>query len=257
VIDSRADIHPAAKLGSNVTVGPWTLIDANVEIGDGSVIGPHVVIRGPTKIGKNNQIFQFASVGEDTQDKKYKKGEETYLEIGDNNVIRECVTINRGTVQGGGITSIGNDNLLMAYVHIAHDCKIANHTIFANYVGLAGHVTVQDYVGFGGYAAVHQFCTVGAHAFVGKASMVTQDVLPYVLVSGSDPVACGLNAIGLKRRGFSNEVIEQLKHAYKVIYRDDLTVAQVLVVLEPMIENCPELKLMLDVLKGSERGIVR
>lgn len=256
MLDSRADIHPQARIGKNVSVGPWTIIGPDVVIDEGTIIEPHVIIRGPTKIGKNNHIFQFSSIGEDPQDKKYH-GEDTLLEIGDNNVIREFCTLNRGTVQGGGVTRIGNGNLLMAYVHIAHDCIIANNAIFANYVGLAGHVTVEDYAIFGGYAAVHQFCVVGAHSFIGKASMVTKDVLPYVLVSGAEPVACGINAEGLKRRGFSAEAITILRRAYKIIFRNDLTVVQAIAELECLLLECPEVQLLIDGLKKSTRGIVR
>lgn len=256
MIDPRADIHPDAKIAANVSVGPWTIIGPDVEIGEGTVIGSHVVIPAHTRIGKNNKIYQFSSVGEDPQDKKYH-GEITTLEMGDDNVIRECCTINRGTVQGGGVTRIGNGNLLMAYVHIAHDCIIANNAIFANYVGLAGHVTVEDYAIFGGYAAVHQFCIVGAHSFVGKSSMVTKDVLPYVLVSGAEPVACGINVEGLKRRNFSADTINQLRRAYKIIFRNDLTVVQAVAELEKMLTDCPEVQPLIAAMQKSTRGIVR
>lgn len=256
MIDSRAEIDSKAKIAENVTVGPWTIIGPDVEIGSGTWIGPHAVIKGPTRIGKDNKIFQFASVGDDPQDKKYL-GEKTFLEIGDRNVIRECCTINRGTVQGGGVTRIGDDNLFMAYVHIAHDCIIANQTIFSNYVGLAGHVTVEDYAIFGCYAAVHQFCTIGAHSFIARATMVTKDVLPYLLVSGYNAEACGLNTEGLKRRGFDAEAINQLRRAYKIIFRNDLTAMQAMEELAPLVSECAAIQPMIDALQKSERGIVR
>lgn len=257
MIDPRADIHPNAQIGKDVTIGPWTLIGPDVVIGDGTWIASHVVIKGPTRIGRENKIFQFASVGEDPQDKKYK-GEKTRLEIGDRNDIRESCTINRGTEQGGGLTSIGNDNLFMAYVHIAHDCHIHNQTIFANYSGLAGHVIIEDCVIFGGYAAVHQFCTIGAHSFIAKSTMVTKDVLPYLMIAGGyTPTASGLNLEGLKRRGFSADTIQQIKRAYKIIFRSDLTVVDALVQLEPLAAECDAVKPMIDALKNSVRGVVR
>jgi UDP-N-acetylglucosamine acyltransferase len=256
VIDKRADIHPSARIAEGVTIGPWTVIGADVEIGEGSHIGSHVVIKGPTRIGKDNKIYQFASVGEDPQDKKWQ-GEKTYLEVGDRNVIREFCTLNRGTVQGGGATRVGNDNLLMAYVHLAHDCIIGNGTIFANNASLAGHVTVHDYVTLGGFSGVHQNCVLGAYSFVAKAAIVAKDVLPYVLVTGNMAEVCGLNTEGLKRRGFSAEVITALRRAYKVIYRSGLTVSQALTSLEDMVLETPEIQLLIDALKLSTRGIVR
>ncbi|MBS0358537.1 MAG: acyl-ACP--UDP-N-acetylglucosamine O-acyltransferase [Proteobacteria bacterium] len=256
MIDPRVEIHPTARVANDVTIGPWTVIGPHVEIGEGSWIGPHVVINGPTRIGKNNQIFQFASVGEVPQDKKYS-GEDTTLEIGDNNTIREYCTINRGTTQGGSVTRIGNDNWIMAYVHIAHDCIIGNNNIFSSYSALAGHVTIQDYVTLSGFAAVHQFCEVGAHSFVARATCVTRDVLPYLLVAGYDASVCGLNTTGLKRRGFTTEMIENLRRAYKIIFRQGLTVEQALTELENLLSESPEVKLLLDALKNSKRGIVR
>jgi UDP-N-acetylglucosamine acyltransferase len=256
VIDNRADIHPSAKIGENVVIGPWTVIGEDVEIGDGCYIGPHVVIRGPTKLGKQNRIFQFSSIGEESQDKKFN-GEKTYLEIGDNNTIREFVTINRGTVQGGGYTRIGNDNWLMAYVHVAHDCIIGNHTIFSNNASLAGHVTVEDHVILAGFSGVHQFCSIGAHSFVAKATYITKDVLPYVLVSGYTATTSGLNSEGLRRRGFDNDTLEHLKRAYKVIFRKGLTVKNAIVELQEMLPQCPEISAFINGLQNSTRGIVR
>lgn len=256
MIDNRADIASSARIADGVTIGPWSIIGPNVEIGEGTWIGPHVVINGPTKIGRNNKIYQFASVGEDPQDKKYNN-EETYLEIGDNNIIREFCTLNRGTVQDGGITKIGNDNLLMAYVHIAHDCIIGNHTVFANNASLAGHAIIKDYAILSGFAGIHQFCVVGEHSFVAKATIVSKDVLPYVLVAGHEAEACGLNLVGLKRRGFSAETINLLKRAYKIIYRNGLTVAQSIEQLKELAEQSAEVRLMMEALQQSTRSIVR
>jgi len=258
MIDSRAVIHANAKLGKNVTVGPFAVIGEGVEIGDDTWIGPHVVIKGPTRIGKHNKIYQFASIGEDPQDKKYQ-GEDTSLEIGDHNVIRECVTLNRGTVQGGGVTSIGNHNLLMAYVHVAHDCRISNYSIFANSATLAGHVYVDDYAILSGFSMVHQYCYIGQYSFVAAATGIGKDVLPYLMVSGSGREASvfGLNSVGLKRNGFTDETINQLKRAYKIIFRQNLTVPQAIDGLKEMLSDCPQIQLMIDGLTRSDRGIVR
>lgn len=256
MIDNRADIAASARIADGVTIGPWTIIGPDVEIGEGTWVGPHTLIKGPTKIGRNNKIYQFSSIGEDSQDKKYN-GERTYLEIGDNNVIREFCTINRGNLQHGGITKIGNDNHLMAYVHVAHDCIIGNHTVFANNASLAGHVTVNDHVILSGFSGVHQFCVLGEHSFVAKATMVSKDVLPFVLVSGHEAEACGLNLVGLKRRGFSPETVSILKRAYKIIYRSNLTVLESLEQLQELAHQSPEVKQMMDALQQSTRSIVR
>jgi UDP-N-acetylglucosamine acyltransferase len=256
LIDERAIIHATAKISANVTIGPGAVIGADVEIAEGSWIGPHVVIKGPTIIGRENKIFQFSSIGEDPQDKKYC-GEKTLLKIGDRNIFRECCTINRGTLQAGGVTSIGNDNLFMACVHVAHDCIIGDNAIFANHSSLAGHVLVGDHAILSGFSGVHQFCAIGAHSFVGGGSMVTKDVLPYVLVDGHDAKTCGLNAVGLKRRGFSAEAINILRKAYKIIYRNGLTVDQALEQLMELLPECSEVGLMIEALKQSTRGIVR
>ena len=257
MIHPSAIIDPSAKLAADVEVGPWSIIGADVEIDAGTIIGPHVVIKGPTRIGKNNHFFQFSSIGEDTQDKKYA-GEYTLLEIGDNNVIREFCTLNRGTEQGGGVTRIGHHNLLMAYVHVAHDCIIGNHTTFSNYSALAGHVLVDDYAGLGGYAAIHQFCRIGAHSFIAGGTLVVQDVLPYVIVAeGHEAKTCGLNKVGLKRRGFSPETMSALRQAYKIVLRQGLTVEQALNEIEPMAEQCQELNLMIEMLQQSDRGVTR
>lgn len=255
MIHSTAIIDKNAKIGSNTSVGAYSVISANVEIGDNCTIGPHVVIKGPTRIGNNNRILQFASVGEDPQDKKYA-GEATELVIGDNNLIREFVTINRGTVQDRGITRIGNDNWIMSYVHIAHDCEIGNNTIFSNSASLAGHVTVQDYAILGGFTLVHQFCSVGEHAFTGMNSVIAKDVPPYILVSGHMAHPHGLNSEGLKRRGFSADSISKLKTAYKLLYRSSLP----LDVACEQIEDIPSDEVIdkfIQFIRQSSRGILR
>ncbi len=257
MIDSHAIVHPNAKLGENVTVGPWTLIGPDVEIGAGTVIASHVVLKGPTRIGTANKIYPFASLGDDPQDKKYQ-GEKTTLEIGDHNVIREYCTVNRGTTQDKGVTKIGHHNLFMVGSHIAHDCIIGNHTIFVNNVALAGHVTVGDYAILGAYSAVHQFCQIGAHSFIAASSMIRQNVLPYVLIEGGHEArVCGLNKEGLKRNGFSDETISILRSAYKMIFRRNLTVEQALEELVALAATHPPVKLMVDALKKSDRGIIR
>lgn len=256
MIHSTAIIHPTARIASNVEIGPWSLIGPEVEIDEGSWVGPHVVIQGPTKIGKNNKIFQFSSIGESPQDKKFR-GERTFLEIGDRNIIREFCTFNRGTAQDKSVTRIGNDNLFMAYVHIAHDCHIGNHTIFVNNASLAGHVTIEDYVILSGFSGVSQFCRVGAHGFASMGSMVDKDVPPFVKVSGYYAKPFGLNTVGMKRHGLGEETILMLRRAYKIIYRKGLTVKQALTQLESMARECMEVQLFIDFLQSSERGIIR
>ncbi|HMW14065.1 MAG TPA: acyl-ACP--UDP-N-acetylglucosamine O-acyltransferase, partial [Pseudomonadales bacterium] len=206
MIDPRAIIDKDARLASDVVVGPWSIIGPDVEIGAGTVIGPHVVIARSTRIGCNNRIYQFATIGEDCQDKKYH-GETTYLEIGDHNIIREGCTLHRGTVQDKSLTRIGNHNLLMAYVHIAHDCIVGDHTVFANNATLGGHVQVADWAILGGYTLVHQFCQIGGHAFCGTGSVVLKDIPAYVMVNGNSAKAHGINSDGLRRRNFSDEQI--------------------------------------------------
>ena len=256
VIDERAIIDPSAKLAAGVSVGPGTVIGPDVEIGENTWIGPHAVIQGPTIIGKNNKIFQFASVGDEPQDLTYQ-GEPTRLHIGDNNIIREFCMVSRGTVKGGGLTQIGNDNFFMAYSHIGHDSILGNHIIMVNHAALSGHVTVENYAIIGGYAAVHQFCHVGAYAFITRATYVTKDVLPYVMIAGQSTSACGINTVGLRRRGFSSATIDYLRRAYKIIFRKGLTVQQALAELEIMQGECPEVIPMIDALNKSSRGIVR
>lgn len=251
-----AIIHPSAKIANDVTIGPGSFIGADVEIGEGSWVGPHAVIQGPTVIGKNNKIFQFASVGDEPQDVTYQ-GEPTRLEIGDNNIVREYCMISRGTVKGGGLTKIGNDNFFMAYSHIGHDCMVGNNIIMVNYSALSGHVILNDFAIIGGYAAVHQFCHVGAYAFIARATYITKDVLPYVMIAGHTAAACGINTVGLRRRGFSSEAIDYLRRAYKTIFRKGLTVGQAICELELTKEECPEIIPMIEALTSSSRGIVR
>jgi len=256
VISKQAVIDPTAKLATDVTVGPFTFIGPHVEIDAGTVIGPHVVIMGPTKIGKNNQFYQFASIGEACQDKKYH-GEDTRLEIGDNNVFREGCTVHRGTLQGGGITIIGNDNFFMVNTHVAHDCIIGNNVTFSNNAAIAGHVRVGDYASLGGFVGVHQFCSIGAHSFAGGGSMIMKDVAPFVRVFGNPAQIHGLNTVGLTRREFSSEVMQSLKQAYKIVFRTSLTVKDAVAELNELIISCPEVILMRDFLLQSERGVTR
>ena len=256
MIDERAMVHPSAQLAKGVTVGAGTIIGADVEIGENTWIGPYVIIQGPTRIGKNNKIFQFASVGDEPQDITYK-GEPTRLEIGDDNVIREYCMISRGTVKGGGVTRVGHGNFLMAYSHIGHDCLVGDQIIMVNYAALSGHVSVANYAIIGPYAAVHQFCHVGAYAFIARATYVTKDVLPYVMIAGSETSACGINTVGLRRRGFSSAAIDGLRRAYKIIFRKGLTVQEAVSELETMQKDCPEVIPMIDALNESTRGIVR
>ena len=255
-IDPRAVVDPSARLAPGVVIEPYSIIGAEVEIGEGTWIGPHVVIRGPTRIGRDNKIYQFASIGDAPQDKKYR-GEPTRLEIGDRNVIREYCTLNRGTVQDRGVTRVGNDNWIMAYVHIAHDCVLGNNIILANGASLAGHVTLEDWVILGGFTLVHQYCAVGAHAFTGYGTGISMDVPPYVMVSGHPAKPHGLNTEGLRRRGMSAETLRALRNAYKVIYRSSLMLNDAITRLEEMAQSCPEMQLMVDFLRRSQRGIVR
>lgn len=254
MIHSTAIIDPSAQIGRNVEIGPYSIVGANVVIGDDCVIGPHVVLRGPTVLGRNNRIFQFASVGEDCQDKKFK-GEPTQLIIGDNNVIREFVTIHRGTVQDQGITRIGHDNLLMAYVHVAHDCVVGDHVILANNTTLAGHVVVGDWAILGGFTGVHQFCHIGAHAFTAVNSVVVQDVPPYIMAQGHNAVPRTINSEGLKRRGFSAEQISTIKRAFKILYRQGLTVTEAVDKMTQL--QAAELQPLIDFVQHSSRGIIR
>jgi len=255
-IHPTALVHPDAKLGADVNIGAFTIIGAQVEIGAGTQIGPHAVITGHTRIGRGNRIFQFVSLGEEPQDKKYA-GEPTRLEIGDDNVIREFCTFNTGTVQDAGVTRIGHDNWIMAYVHVAHDCDIGNHTIFANNASLAGHVSVQDYAILGGFTGVHQFCRIGAHVITGIASVIRQDIPPYITVAGSPAAPHGINSEGLKRRGYSAEAVSAIKRAYKTLYKSGLGLSDAQTTIAAEAARQPELQPLADFLAVSGRGIIR
>ena len=256
MIHPAAIVDSAARIGANVEIGPYSIIGPDVEIGDDTEIGPHVVIKGHTRIGRENRIFQFCSLGEMPQDKKYA-GESTRLEIGDRNTIREFCTFNLGTVQGGGVTSVGDDNWIMAYVHIAHDCHVANKTIFANGASLAGHVTVDDLVIFGGFTGVHQFCRIGAHVITAASSLVLQDVPPYVMAAGNTAQPYGIHVEGLKRRGFTSEAITELKRAYRTLYKSGLLLEEAKGKLAEQAKTQPDVQLMVDFLEASKRGIIR
>ncbi len=255
-IHPTAIVDPSAKIGAGVSIGAYSVIGADVEIGDNTWIGPHVVINGPTRIGHSNKIFQFSSLGEAPQDKKYN-GEPTRLEIGDRNVIRECVTMSRGTPTGGGVTRIGNDGLFMAYIHVAHDCHVGNNVIFSNNASLAGHVHVGDFVILSGFTLLHQFCSVGAHAFTGMGSAISKDVPPYLMVAGNPAEPHGINKEGLKRRGFSPAAIQNLRQAYKVLYRSGLSLEEATARLRTMAESTPELKIFVEFMDASKRSIIR
>ncbi|CAM3730170.1 Acyl-[acyl-carrier-protein]-UDP-N-acetylglucosamine O-acyltransferase [Pseudomonas reidholzensis] len=255
-IDPRAIIDPSAKLAEGVEVGPWSIVGPDVEIGEGTVIGPHVVLKGPTRIGKHNRIYQFSSIGEDTPDLKYK-GEATRLVIGDHNVIREGVTIHRGTVQDRAETTVGDHNLIMAYAHIGHDSVIGSHCILVNNTALAGHVHVGDWAILSGYTLVHQYCHIGAHAFSGMGTAIGKDVPAFVTVFGSPAEARSMNFEGMRRRGFSDEVIHCLRRAYKIVYRQGLTVEEALKELAPLASQHPEVELFRQSIQNSARGITR
>jgi len=259
-IHPSAIVDPKAELDSSVEVGPFTVIGANVRIDAGTRVGPHVVIEGHTTIGKDNHIFQFASLGAQPQDKKWA-GEPTRLEIGDRNTIREFCTFNTGTVQDEGVTSLGDDNWMSAYTHLAHDCRVGSNTIFSNNAQLAGHVHVGDWAILSGYCGVHQFCKIGEHAFIGMYTSLTQDVPPFVLVSGNPAEAHGINIEGLKRRGFTREQINGLRAAYKLIYRSGLTLEEAKAKLveeeNASAEAAPQIRAMREFLSTASRGIVR
>ncbi|WOJ93582.1 acyl-ACP--UDP-N-acetylglucosamine O-acyltransferase [Congregibacter variabilis] len=256
MIHPQAIVEPGAIIAEGVHIGPWSYIGAEVEIAQGCVIEPHVVIKGPTKVGAGTHIYQFASVGEATPDLKYRD-EPTSLIIGERNTIREGVTIHRGTVQDRGETVIGNDNLIMAYAHIGHDSVIGNHTILVNNVALAGHVYVDDWAILSGYTLVHQFCRIGQHSFSGMQTAIGKDVPAYVTVSGSPAEAKTINTEGLRRRGFSDSAVSQLRRAFKILYRQNLTLDIAIQRLETMLSDTPEVKVLIDSIRASERGIVR
>jgi len=255
-ISPLAVISPKAQLAANVEVGPYTIIGDNVTIEQGSIIAPHVVIKGITHIGQNNKIWQFASIGEDTPDLKYH-GEPTKLIIGDNNLIREGVTIHRGTVQDKGQTLIGNNNLIMAYAHIGHDSVIGNNCILVNNASLAGHVVIADYAVLSGFTLVHQRCQIGAHAFSAMGAAIGKDVPAFVTVAGNPAAACSINLEGLKRRNFSSDALKALRTAYKIVYRQGLTVEQALSKLQDLAQSVPEVTTFMASIQNSTRGIVR
>ncbi len=256
MIHPSAIIEAGAKLGAGVSVGAYSVIGAQVEIGDETWIGPHVVVTGHTTIGRHNHVFQFSSLGERPQDKKYG-GEPTRLEIGDRNTIREFCTLNVGTAQDVGVTRLGDDNWIMAYVHIAHDCQVGSNTVFANSAQLAGHVEVGDWAILGGFTGVHQFVRIGAHSFTGGSTLLLQDLPPYVMASGNPAQARTINSEGLKRRGFSNESVAAIKRAYKLLYRSGLTLEEAHTQIGAQAAAAPELRVLADFLAVSGRGIVR
>jgi len=256
MIHPSAIVHRSARLAPDVEVGPYSVIGEHVEVGAGSFIGSHVVLDGHTRIGRKNTIWHFVSIGAPPQDKKYK-GEPTGVEIGDRNTFREFCTINRGTVQDAGVTRIGNDNWIMAYVHFAHDCQIGNNTIFANLSQIAGHVSVGDWAILGGNTQAHQFVQVGAHSFTGMGTYLAQDLPPYVTAAGNMAKPFGINKEGLKRRGFSPETIAGLKRAYKTLYRKGLGLEEAVSELKAQVAACPEVQPILDFIARSKRGIIR
>jgi UDP-N-acetylglucosamine acyltransferase len=255
-IHPSAQVHAGARLAPDVEVGPCSIVGEHVEVGEGSWIGAHVVLDGRVRIGRRNRIFHFSSIGAPPQDKKYA-GEPTAVEIGDDNTLREYVTINRDTAQDVGVTRLGNENWVMAYVHFAHDCQIGSKTIFANACQLAGHVVVGDWVIFGATTLVHQFVHVGAHAFTGMGTYLPQDLPPYVMAAGNMAKPFGINSEGLKRRGFSPETIQELKRAYRTLYRSGLALEDAKNELQAQAARCPEVKPILEFLASSKRGIIR
>ncbi|MBU0753389.1 MAG: acyl-ACP--UDP-N-acetylglucosamine O-acyltransferase [Gammaproteobacteria bacterium] len=255
-IHPTAVVHPGAKLGAGVDIGAYTLVGEHVEIGDGTRVGPHVVIDGHTRIGRDNHIFQFSSIGAAPQDKKYA-GEPTRLEIGDRNTIREFCTFNCGTAQDVGVTRVGSDNWIMAYVHLAHDCQVGSNTIFANNAQLAGHVHVGDWTILGGFTVVHQFVRIGAHSMTAMGTILLQDLPPFVTASGNPSAPHGINSEGLKRRGFSPEAVAAIKRAYKTLYKSGLPLAEAKAEITAAVGAAPELGILADFLAVPGRGIVR
>ncbi len=256
MIDPRAIIAPDAELGEGVEVGAYSIIGAGVKIGAGTWVGPHAVINGPTTLGRENRVFQFASVGDAPQDKKYR-GEPTRLEVGDRNVFREFCSVNRGTVGGRGVTRIGDENLFMAYSHVGHDCIVGSHCVMSNCTALAGHVVLGDWVILSGYSGIHQFCKVGAHSFLANNAAVTRDVPPYLLVAGTPAEPKGVNSEGLKRRGFAAGQIANIRGAYRLLYRSGLKLAEATEQLQALAADQPELLPFVQFLAASERSIVR
>lgn len=255
-IDATARIHGSAQIDADVSIGPWTIVGPGVSIGAGTVIESNVVIRCNTRIGKNNHIYQFSSVGEDPADKKYA-GEEVWLEIGDNNILREGVNLHRGTGVAGGITRIGSHNLLMPYVHVAHDCIVGNHTVFANNTGISGHVQVGDWAILGGLTGVNQFLKIGPHAMVGGMTHITNDVPAYIIVSGIPAAVRSVNVIGLERRGFNAATILKIREAFKIIFKRKNTLIEAIDQIKAMRKDCDALQVLIDSLEASERGIHR
>lgn len=256
MIHSTAIIDPSAQIAADVEIGPWTIVGPDVVIGEGTVVGPHVVIKGPTTIGKNNKIFQFCTIGEDCQDKKFA-GEPTRLEIGDDNIFREACTVHRGTIQDESLTKIGSNNLFMVNVHIAHDVIAGDNCIFANDTNIAGHVHIGDYAILGGASQVHQFVKIGAHSMCGTGSIVLKDVPAYIMANGNSAKPHGINIEGLKRRGFEKSDIQALRKAYKAIYRQSLTVDEALVELNALKSDSDSVNLLIESIQQSTRGIIR
>ena len=257
MIDPSAKIDSGAELESGVSIGAYAVIGAQVHIADDCVIGPHVVVKGPTRIGKATRIFQFSSIGDDPQDKKYQGEAESFLEIGAGNTIREFCSINRGTAQGGGVTRVGDGNWIMAYVHIAHDCLVGDNTVLANNVTLAGHVQVDDYAILGGFTGVHQFCRVGRHSISAIASTILKDVPPYLMIAGNSAKPSGLNRVGLKRNGFPDSSVEALRRAYRIVYREGLLLKDALEKLEALAGEDEQVAIFTRFIRESGRGIVR
>jgi len=256
LVHATAIVHAGAQLGAGVQIGAYSIIGEHVVVGDGTWIGPHAVIEGHTRLGRDNRVYQFTSVGAPPQDKKYA-GEPTRVEIGDRNTLREGVTVNRGTTEDAGVTRVGNDNWLMAYVHIAHDCQVGSHTIMANYTGLAGHVEVGDWAILGGATVVHQFVRIGAHSFTSMGAYLAQDLPPYVMAAGNMAKPFGINSEGLRRRGFSADAIVRVKQAYRTLYRAGLGFEEAKRELEGQAADCPEVRALLEFVQRSRRGILR
>jgi len=255
-VHATALVHPGAQLAAGVQVGAYSIVGEHVVVGEGTWIGPHVVIEGHTRLGRDNRVFQFASVGAPPQDKKYA-GEPTRVEIGDRNTLREGVTVNRGTAEDAGVTRIGDDNWLMGYVHIAHDCIVGSRTIMANYTGLAGHVEVGDWAILGGATVVHQFVRIGAHSFTSMGAYLAQDLPPYVMAAGNMAKPFGINSEGLRRRGFTAEAVARIKRAYRSLYRAGLGLDEARRELAAQAADCPEVRMLLDFVEQSKRGIIR
>lgn len=256
MIHPTAIVHPGARIAEGVEIGPYAIIGENVSLGAGTWVGPHAVVEGWTEIGRDNRIFQFASVGAAPQDLKFH-GEKTYLRIGDRNTVREFVTLHRGTQSGGEETVIGDDNLFMAYAHVAHDCHVGSHVILANGGTLAGHVVVDDFAILGGLSAVHQFSRVGCHVMISGGAMVTQDIPPYTIAQGDRATTVGINIVGLKRRGFTEDAIRAIKQAYKIVFRSGLRLEDALARIEGELGEGPELAVFVDFIRNSQRGIAR